>query len=235
MACRLACHPSAHSPAVDGSAACSDERLTGARRHTGPAAHALVPALQPGVDRNHTRAGDREPQKQRQVLEFVEAEQRFQRVDVGPLGGAYRHDHGDAERAGRNACHEAEQQEQPAEELDPRYERSEQPWVGNTPADEILGDLRKVMELAPATPQENPADGETRKQWREPAEMPGDPPWPVDEPSHEKSHGRSCCVLRRGTVGREDRAVERYIASNAAARAYNRRLRTPADHAQFPA
>src|ERR1700750_3114364 len=178
MACRPACHLSARSRAMDGGVACSDEGLTGAGWRNGPAAHPLVPALQPGVDRNDTGAGDREPQKQRQVFELVEARQRLEGVDVGPLRAADRHDHGDAERTGRNTCHEAEQQEQPAEELDPRYERGEQRWVGNTPANEILGDLRRVMELPPATPQEHPADGETRKQWREPEEMPGDPPWP---------------------------------------------------------
>src|SRR2546429_9036876 len=51
--------------------------------------------LQPVIDRQRARAGDGQPQEQRQVLEFIEPEQRLERIHFGPFRRADRDDHGD--------------------------------------------------------------------------------------------------------------------------------------------
>src|ERR1700690_2598449 len=114
--------------------------------------------LQDVVKGNAASTGDRQPQKQGEILGFVEAEQRLQGIDVTPFGLFDRDNHGDAERAGGNARHESEQQENPAEKLNPRDERCEELREGYSPPTEVFDHCWKVVQLPPATPHENPPD-----------------------------------------------------------------------------
>jgi hypothetical protein len=89
---------------------------------------------------------------------FVEAEQRLQRIDVAPFGRFDRDNPGDTERASGNARHESEQQENPAEKLNPRDERREELREGYSPPAEVFDHRWKIVQLPPATPHENPPD-----------------------------------------------------------------------------
>src|SRR6202040_4196031 len=77
----------------------------------------VIPTLYEVIQRHLARARDRQPQKQRQIFELVESEQGLERIDLTPLGRLDGHDHGDAERAGGNACQQSRQQENASKKL----------------------------------------------------------------------------------------------------------------------
>src|ERR1700722_2017664 len=114
--------------------------------------------LQDVVKGNAASTGDRQPQKECAVLGLVVAEKRLQRSDLPPFGRFDRDNHGDTERAGGNARHESEQQENPAEKLNPRDERCEELREGYSPLTEVFDHRWKIVQFPPATPHENPPD-----------------------------------------------------------------------------
>src|SRR5580698_9881914 len=140
------------------------------------------PAHQQIIEREGAAARDRQPEEQGEILELVESQQRFQRVDVAPFGGADGDDHGDAQSPGGNPGEQSQQQEQSPKEFNSGGERRKEAGEWNAPADEILGDLRKIVELAPAAPHKYPAHRNSRKQRREPHQMSGNALGPADEP-----------------------------------------------------
>src|SRR6202023_160841 len=91
-------------------------------------------------------------------------------------------------------------------------------WKRNSPADEVLGDLRQIVELAPATQQEHPAHGDPCKQGGEPGEVPGDPFRPANEPICQHPHVPLLLSARRAITrtGIIDREALRVIACNEA-------------------
>ena len=64
--------------------------------------------------------------------------------------------------------------EDATEKLDARGERRQVMSGGNVPADEVLGDLRQVIELAPAAQHEGVTDDQAHDQRPGPGEMRGD-------------------------------------------------------------
>src|SRR5216684_3952615 len=156
------------------------------------------------VERDDTGSCDRQPQEQGKILELIESEQSLQRVNVGPFGGANGYNHGDTQGPGGYTSKQSQQQEQTPKEFDSGSERREEVRERNSPANEILGNLRQVVELAPAAPKKYPTHSNTRKQWRQPREMCsnllGPNNQPIDQPPHtiSPSHG-----VRRATCAPE--------------------------------
>src|SRR5579862_7735068 len=81
---------------------------------------AVIPTLDKVIERQSSRPRNGEPQKQREILEFVEPQERLKRIDLIPLRRLDGHDHGHSERARGDSCQQAEQQKQATEELDAR-------------------------------------------------------------------------------------------------------------------
>src|SRR5277367_6171271 len=81
------------------------------------------PVHQQMIDREGSAARDRQPQEQGEILELVEPQQRLQRVDVAPFGGADGDDHGDAQSPGGNPGEQSQQQEQAPDEFNSGSER----------------------------------------------------------------------------------------------------------------
>src|SRR6202022_4061332 len=80
------------------------------------------PPADGSVERDRPGSRDGQPEEQRQVLEFVESQQGFQRIDIAPLGGLDGDDHRHAQSTCRNACKQTEQKKEAAKELDARGE-----------------------------------------------------------------------------------------------------------------
>src|ERR1700689_1524266 len=126
------------------------------------------PPHQQMIAREGPAPRDPQPQEQGEILELVESQQRLQRVDVAPFGGADGDDHGDAQSPRGNPGEQSQQQEQAPKEFNSGSERRKEAGEWNSPADEILGDLRQIVELAPAAPHKYPAHRNSRKQRCEP-------------------------------------------------------------------
>src|SRR5580698_192433 len=148
------------------------------------------PAHQQIIEREGAAARDRQPEEQGEILELVESQQRLQRVDVAPFGGADGDDHGDAQSPGGNPGEQSQQQEQAPEEFDSGSERRKEAGEWDSPADEIFGDLRQIVELAPAAPEKYPTYCNSPKQRREPHEVGGNALGPANEPIDQLPHAR---------------------------------------------
>ena len=126
------------------------------------------------VERERPRPRDAEPDQQRDVQELDEPEEIAERRHVLALRGHDRDDHDDDQRHAREPRAEAGEHKGAAHELGRRRERRLQLGVGDAELAEELDDLVEVVELPPAGPEEDPADGEACEGRRQPCERPGD-------------------------------------------------------------
>ena len=140
------------------------------------------------IDRNRSGPGDGQPQEERQVRHLLEAQQGLQRIDVAEFRRDDGDDHDHDQRRRRDPGEQPDQQQDAADEFHARDERRQDLGVGDVPAAEILGDLGQRVQLAPAAPQEHPADDDARDQRRQPGEVAGDLPRPVDQYRHKGTH-----------------------------------------------
>src|SRR5258708_9739928 len=145
------------------------------------------------VERDDTGSCDRQPQEQGKILDLIESEQSLQRVNVGPFGGADGYNHGDTQGPGEYTSKQSQQQEQTPKEFDSGSERREEVRERNSPANEILGNLRQVVELAPAAPKKYPTHSHTRTQSRQPRQMCSNLPGPNNQPIDQPPHTRLLC------------------------------------------
>ena len=134
------------------------------------------------IEGNGAGTCDSEPEEQRKVFKFVESQQGLEGIDIAPFGGLDGHDHRHGQGSGRYAREQSQQKEQSANEFDTGGQGREKVWKGDSPADEILSHLGKIVELAPAAEEKYPAHRDSCKQRRQPQQMPANTLRPGNQP-----------------------------------------------------